>query len=347
MKIYTNIFEEMISLERLFNSWKEFKRGKTKRKDVQFFERNLETNIFQLHRDLVSQTYQHGNYKEFFVHDPKIRHIRKAEVRDRLVHQSIYTTLVQIYEPKFVFHSFSCRKGKGTHKAINSLKKMILKVSKNNTKPCYVLKCDIRKFFDSVDHEILKKQLNKVVLDEKSQWLFSEIIESCVLLSNNNRKRGLPIGNLTSQIFTNIYLNELDQFVKHQLRQKYYIRYADDFVILDQNKNLLTQLIPKIRTFLDQNLKLQLHPQKMSIDKPIQGIDFLGYITFMHHRIIRTKTRKRMFKKMNIRFRKYYQRKINSKSMRQTLNSYLGVLSHSDNFELTQEIKTTYWFPED
>ena len=344
MKTYTNIFEEMTSLERLFDSWQKFKRGKTKREDVQAFERNLETNVFQLHRELQTQTYQHGNYKEFFVHDPKIRHIRKACVRDRLIHQSVYTSLVRIYEPKFIFHSFSCREGKGTHKAIDSFKHMATKVSKNNTKSCYALKCDIRKFFDSVDHETLTKQLNKVVLDEKSQWLFSEIIESCVLLSNDNRKRGLPIGNLTSQIFTNIYLNELDQFVKHYLRQKYYIRYADDFVILDQNEDLLAQLIPQIRTFLDQDLKLKLHPKKVSINKLSQGVDFLGYISFTHYRIIRSKTRRRMLKKMKVRFTEFYQGKINNESMRQTLNSYLGVLSHGNNFELTQEIKITYWF---
>ncbi len=347
MKTYTNIFEEMTSLERLFSSWKKFIRGKTKREDVQLFERNLETNVFQLHRELLDQNYQHENYKEFFVHDPKIRHIRKACVRDRLVHQSVYTSLVRIYEPKFISHSFSCREGKGTHKAINALKKMTLKVGKNNTKPCYALKCDIRKFFDSVDHETLLKLLERVILDKKSQWLFEEILGSCVLQLHDNRNRGLPIGNLTSQIFTNIYLNELDQFVKHQLRQKYYLRYADDFVILDQNEDFLAQLIPQIRTFLDQDLKLKLHPKKVSINKLSQGIDFLGYIAFAHYRIIRTKTRKRMLKKIETRFTEYYRGQIKNEKMRQTLNSYLGVLSHGDNFELTQEIKITYWFRED
>ncbi len=347
MKIYTNIFEEMTSLERLFDSWGKFRRGKTKRKDVQIFERNLEANVFHLHRELQAQTYQHGDYHEFFVHDPKIRHIRKACVRDRLIHQSVYTSLVRIYEPKFIFHSFSCREDKGTHKALDFFRGMTLKVSKNNTKPCFALKCDIRKFFDSVDHETLLNLLERVVIDEKSHWLFKEVISSCILQFSDQRKRGLPIGNLTSQIFTNIYLNELDQFVKHQLRQKYYIRYADDFFILDQKEDFLASLIPQIRYFLDTHLKLELHPKKVSINKLSQGIDFLGYITFEHYRIIRTKTKRRMLKKMKVRFTEYFSGTIINETMRQTLNSYLGVLSHGDNFTLTQEIKVTYWFSED
>ena len=344
MKTYTNIFEEMTSLERLFDSWQKFRRGKTKREDVQLFERNLEINVFQLHRELRVQTYRHGPYKEFFVHDPKVRHIRKACVRDRLVHQSVYTSLVQIYEPKFIFHSFSCREGKGTHKALKHLKRMVLKVSKNNTKPCFVLTCDVRKFFDSVDHEILQNLLEKVVLDEKTQWLFEEIIGSFAHKKVENRKIGLPIGNLTSQVFTNIYLNELDQFVKHKLRQKYYLRYADDFVILDQSEDFLRQIIPQISVLLDQKLKLELHPKKVSIQKLHRGIDFLGYITFGHHRILRTKTKKRMFRKIEAHFEACFQGEITSEKFRQVMNSYLGILSHGDNFKLAREIKNNYWF---
>ncbi|TSC55833.1 MAG: RNA-directed DNA polymerase [Parcubacteria group bacterium Greene0416_39] len=231
MKIYKNLFEQIISPEPLFSAWDVFKQDKRKRPDVQRFEWNLEENIFKLHRDLKNKRYKHGPYKGFYIKDPKQRHIHKATVRDRVLHHAVFSVINPMFEPTFISTSFSCRIGYGTHRGVATLDNMMRKVSQNNTQPCYVLKCDIKKFFDSVDHNTLLSILGRRIRDEDVMWLLEEIIESF--------PRGLPIGNLTSQIFANIYMNEFDQFVKHELKVKYYVRYTDDFAIVSDNEYTL------------------------------------------------------------------------------------------------------------
>jgi len=178
MKIYTDIFGQITSLENLFLSWDEFKKDKQKRKDVLAFEWKLEENIFSLYRDLKYHRYKHDVYTSFYIHDPKQRKIHKATVRDRVLHHAIFRILNPIFEPTFISHSFSCQIGKGTHKGINALKKMMVGVSNNNRKSCFALKCDIKKFFGSVDHEILLAIIKKRIKDTKALWLIEEIISS-------------------------------------------------------------------------------------------------------------------------------------------------------------------------
>jgi len=309
----------LITLENLFIAWQEFKKGKTKRKDVLKFEFNLEDNIFQLYQDLKNKTYKHSKYTSFYVQDPKIRHIHKAEIKDRIIHHLISEYLNQIYDRIFVFDSYSCRLDKGTHKAVNRLKQFSLKQSKNNRINFYCLKCDIKKFFDSVDHDILIEILKRKIKDKDILWLITGIIRSF----NKEDNKGIPLGNLTSQHFANIYLNEIDKFVKHKLKVKYYIRYTDDFVILNKDKEYLENLINTINNFLQSQLKLRLHPDKIIMRKYNQGIDFLGYVILPYHRVLRTKTKKRMFKKIN----------------QNNLQSYLGVLSHCDGYKLSKELE--------
>lgn len=161
MKIYTSIFDKIISLENMFLAWEEFKKDKKNKKDVVRFEWKLEENIFQLHKDLKSKKYKHEPYKGFWISDPKLRRIHKATVRDRVLHHAIFSILNPIFEPMFISNSFSCRIGKGTHKGVLALANMIRSVSRNSTKPCFVLKCDIKKFFDSVNHDILFNIIRK------------------------------------------------------------------------------------------------------------------------------------------------------------------------------------------
>jgi hypothetical protein len=199
---------------------------------------------------------------------------------------------------------------KGTHRALNRFRKFAYKVSQNNTKTCWVLQGDIRKFFASVDHQILVKILSRSIVDQNLIWLLREIIFSF--------PKGLPLGNLTSQLFANIYLNELDQFVKHQLKIKYYLRYADDFVILSGDKNFLLDIILEINQFLENDLDLILHPDKMKIKTLVSGIDFLGWVNFFDHRVLRTKTKKRILKNLK------------NNPSRETINSYLGLIKHGN-----------------
>lgn len=340
MKIYTSIFDKMVSAEELFKAWYEFKKGKTKRKDVQEFGRYLERNIFRLKRDLTSEKYQHAPYQSFFIHDPKLRHIRKACVRDRIVHQILYSTLKDIYEPRFIPDVYSSRVGKGTHKAVEALRAMTWKVSKNLTRPCWGLKCDIRKFYDSVDHEILLNLLSRSIKDERAFRLLKNVIESFHIEGTTGK--GTPIGNLTSQIFTNIYLNELDQFVKQKLRVKYYLRFADDMMFLSHNKKEVADLIPEIKSFLAEHLKLELHPNKIILRPLNQGIDFLGYVALSQHRTLRTTTKKRMYRKLSTRFSEFQGDGATSESFNQSLQSYLGILSHADTHEMSEDLKNLF-----
>ena len=225
MRIFINLFNSLIQSEHLFHSWEEFKRGKGLKEDILFFEKNLECEIFKLHRELKTETYKHSGYESFFISDPKLRHIHKATVKDRVVHHAITHILYPLYDKTFIDNSFSCRVGKGTHKGVLTLKIMTAKASKNNTRTVYVLKCDVEKFFDSVHHIILIEILRQRIKDEKLMRLLIEVIESFTSDRSTLFDRvGLPIGNLTSQLFANIYMDKFDQYMKHQLKVKYYAR---------------------------------------------------------------------------------------------------------------------------
>ncbi|RIL12311.1 MAG: hypothetical protein DCC75_00675 [Proteobacteria bacterium] len=340
MKIYTSIFDEMTSTERLFEAWAEFRKGKTNRNDVQEFGRYAERNIFRLHRDLVSGNYRHGEYRSFFIHDPKLRHIRKACVRDRIVHQTLYTTLMRIYEPRFIDAVYSSRLGKGTHCAVEALRRCVFKVSRNFTRECWSLKCDIRRFYDSVDHEILFSLIMSTIKDERSLKLIKNVIESFHV--EGAPGKGAPIGNLTSQIFTNIYLDELDQFVKHTLKVKHYLRFADDCLFLSHRKSELQALVPELEQFLNEHLKLKLHPEKIILRPLHQGIDFLGYVTLPRHRVLRNATKRRMLRKLRSRHNEFYKGEVTGESLSQSLQSYLGMLSHADAYRLSQDVMNIF-----
>ena len=327
--MHTN-YSNLISIENLFQAWSEFRKGKSKRSDVQLFERNLEDNLFILHQKLKNKTYRHGDYQSFYVNDPKQRHIHKASVFDRIVHHLLYTFLYKLFDPVFIHDSYSCRLNKGTHKGVERLGRFTRKVSKNYTNNCWVLKCDIKKFFASVDHGVLFNLLRIKIKDENTIWLLKQVIDSF----QTDSKKGIPLGNLTSQIFANIYLNELDQFVKHELKVKYYLRYADDFVILSRNRNEFHQYTGILVSFLRDNLKLELHPKKIIVRRLDWGIDFLGYVVLPDYILPRTKTKRRIFKKLK--------EKISSENFNQSLQSYLGYLKHAESYKITQELKIRF-----
>src|SRR3989344_5845407 len=200
-------------------------------------------NILALHNDLKDGTYKHRPYHAFKISDPKPRDIHKATVRDRLVHHAIYRQLYPFFDHTFTADSYSCRKGKGTHRAMDRFREFAYKVSRNHTRTCWVLKCDIKKFFASIDQQILLDIVTRYIPDKRIINLITEIVGSfrsnhdiiipnAAAFSSMICTKGLPLGNLTSQLLVNVYMNEFDQFVKHKVKAKYYIRYADDFVIL-------------------------------------------------------------------------------------------------------------------
>lgn len=322
-------------MENLFEAWREFKKGKRGKLDVQRFEFNLEDNLFELHQELKSGTWRHSHYTAFNVCDPKLRRIHKACVRDRVLHHAIFRVLCPIFDKSFIFDSYSCRLEKGTHGAVNRLEKFCRQLSRNNRRNIFALKCDVRKFFDSIDQEILLKLIRNKITDEKALRLIGDIIGSF----KKTEGRGLPLGNVTSQLFANIYLNELDQFVKHSLRIKHYLRYCDDFIILSGDIKYLEKSVSKIDIFLSDKLKLSLHPDKITIKKLCRGIDFLGYIALPQYRILRTKTKNRILRKIAGKYKDLKNDLILPEAFNQCLQSYFGVLKHCRGYKISGAIK--------
>ena len=326
--VISHKYEEIVSLDNLLLAWEEFVEEKKKRADVRDFSKTLLRNIISLHRDLTSNTYCHSSYEAFNITDPKPRRIHKATVRDRLLHQAIYRILYPAFNEIFIHDSYSCRTHKGTHKAFRQLVSYSRKVSKNYNQPCWALKMDIRKFFDSIDHEILFGLLRQRIDDPELLYVIYDIIKSFEFSTG----KGMPLGNLTSQLFANIYMDPLDKFVKHYFKAKYYIRYADDFLILSQNPDELLGYFVEVNTFLKEKLKLNVHPNKISLRKLSQGIDFVGYVALPYYSLPRRKTVKRIFKKVGLS---------TQEQLEKSLPSYLGYLGHASSYKIRRKILNT------
>lgn len=234
---------------------------------------------------------------------------------------------IHFFDRKFISDSYSCRLGKGTHKALDRFSEFGKNASKGYTKTVWVLKGDIRKCFASIDQATLFEILKKDIKDIDVLVLLRTIIKS---FSSGIIGKGLPLGNLTSQLLVNVYLNEFDQFVKHKLKAKYYIRYADDFVFFSKDKKELGNMILILNTFLLEKLKLTMHPDKLYIKTLASGVDFLGWVHFPHHKVLRTSTKWRMFKRLE------------ESQKEETLNSYLGMLSHGSGYKIEERIRFDY-----
>lgn len=313
----------------MFSAWEEFVVGKSNKNDIQIFALNLFDNVANLHDDLADKTYKHGGYYSFYINDPKRRHIHKADIRDRLLHRAIYRLLYPFFDRIFISDSYSCRLGRGVYKAIENFDVKSYRVSKNNSLTCWLLKCDIKKFFDSIDHKILFGILDEYIPDKNVMRLLAKVINSY----HNELKNGvgLPLGNLTSQLFANVYMNVFDQWAKYKLKAKHYIRYADDFVIFSRDRKWLENVIEQIRDFLLEKLNLTLHPTKITLKTHASGVDFLGWVNFPDYKKLRNKTKQRMFKKLVDR------------PLPEILQSYLGLLGHGNTYKIKQDLLNTYW----
>ncbi len=329
MKIQlTHTYNDIISIENLLLAWQEFVAGKRTKPDVSAFGRNVLDNIIILHKDLASERYRHGPYHRFSICDPKPRIIHKAGVRDRLLHHAIYRILYPFFDRTFIADSFACRKEKGVHRALGRFRSFAHIVSKNHTRTCGVLKCDIRKFFASIDQAVLLRILAEYIPDPKIMGLLRQMTSSFYVAVPG---RGLPLGNLTSQLFVNVYMNVFDQFVKHKLKVRHYIRYADDFVLLSPDRDWLLLQLPRMKKFLRERLHLTMHPNKIMLQTFASGVDLLGWVHFPDHRILRTATERRMM------------RRIRNNLTEATVQSYLGLLRHGNTQKLKKEVLHIAW----
>jgi retron-type reverse transcriptase len=318
-------FENIFSLENLFSSWNEFRQGKKVKSDVAEFASELISHLSLLHHDIHSDKYKHGGYMYFKISDPKPRNIHKASVTDRVLHHALYRSFYPYFDKLFIHDSYSCRINKGTHRALARFDSFARKVSNNHLQTVWVLKCDIKKCFASIDHDVLKNLLQKHITCERTLRVVNEVIDS---FHFEHSRKGIPLGNLTSQLFVNIYLNELDQFVKRQLKAEHYIRYADDFVIMSTDKEWLLSVLKDMDVFLHTHLKLTLHPNKISISTVASGVDFLGWTHFPNHRVLRTTTKKRMMRNLK-----------ENKMKKESLASYMGLLKHGNAYKLEKGIE--------
>lgn len=297
-----SLYERITSAESLFSAFYEFSRGKRYKNGVPGFEYDLERNIFELRRQLRSFTYEPLAPKVFMVYEPKPRFIQAACVRDRIVHHALVRAINPFFEPGFIYDSYACRKGKGALNAVKRLEDFWIRESRNYSRKIYFLKADIRKYFDSIDHNVLLGIIRKKIDCPRTIWLIKKILKWQAVNCKGikiEEGRGLPIGNLTSQLFANVYLNELDQFAKHKLKVKFYIRYVDDFIAVSQDRQYLCSLIEPIEDFLRQGLKLELHPVKRKIFSSRAGVDFLGYFIRPYYKTLRFGNVKRFLNKIN------------------------------------------------
>jgi len=348
MKRHKSLYSKLCSDENLFLAYSRARRGKSRKQSVIEFDKNIEENLQELKEELVSLSYEPKNLKRFIVRDPKTRVIHASAFRDRIVHHAIVNLLEPIYEKIFICDSYASRKNKGTHTAIGRLDKFKQQVSQNglivndknpylnkNSVQGYFFKADIYHYFDSVDHEILIGILEKKIKDEKLIILIRK-----VLLNFNSAITGksMPLGNYTSQFFANVYLNELDYFVKHELKAKFYIRYVDDFIILHRSKNRLEFLKNKIDLFLRIKLGLKLHPEKSDIFSLQKGIAFLGYKTFYKYKILRKRNRKYFCRKLDTILINYKEGNIDEEKVISQLQGWVGYARWANTFLLRKKI---------
>jgi len=245
MKTYKNIYSKIYNKKNLVLAYKKARKGKTKKRYVKRFEKSLGKNLLLLYEELKNQTYKPQPLKHFILRDPKTRKISKSSFRDRIVHHAICNIIEPLFQKSFIYDSCANQKGKGTLFAIKRFDFFKQKITNNHTSLAFCLKCDIKHYFFEVSHKILLNILSKKIHDKKVTCLIKQILQNTA----EPGEKGMPLGNLTSQFFANVYLNELDQFVKHKLRAKYYIRYVDDFVILSKSQEQLQIWKTEIKIF--------------------------------------------------------------------------------------------------
>ena len=320
MKSYNNLYEEIISLKNLILAEKKARKGKTKKDYVINFEENISYNLKILHDELKIQLYYPKPLKKFILRDPKTREISKSIFRDRIVHHALCKILEPIFDKRFIYDSCANRKGKGTLLALERFEKFQRKVTDNFSKEAYCLKADIKHYFKEIDRGVLLKIIKRKIKCEKTIGLIK------LILNNFEKSKGMPLGNLTSQFFANVYLNELDQFVKHKLRVKYYIRYVDDFILFHKSKKQLEIWKENINLFLREKLKLEIHPDKSKIISLSNGVDFIGFRNFYYFKLLRKRSIKNMERKINL----FNSEKISKEKFEEIFNGWSAYAKWSD-----------------
>lgn len=332
-------FYELLTFEKLLEAHIRARQQKLNKTEVLLFEMNLENELSNLLRQLKENNYHLGKYREFTIYEPKERLIKSLPYRDRIVHQWYVENFIKKYiAPKFIFASFACIDTKGTHKAVDTLQVYMKKMYHKNP-DFWILKCDVKKFFYNINQDILYKILCKYFYDDDI-LNFSKLL---IFDTSNPSKTGIPIGNFTSQYFANIYLNELDQYVKRLLKIKYYLRYMDDFIILLDSKEECKKVKMQVESFLKTNLLLELNEKSRYYPNKM-GVNFCGYRIFLDYRKLRNSSKKKIKKSVKRWNYLYKNQKLDILKALQSLNSWRGHASHCNSYRLQQKILSSCEF---
>lgn len=331
MKTIKDLMKKICTPANALKAYFKARKCKRYRPEVLEFETDREDNLFRAVQVLKDGTYQPGQYRVFKVWEPKERIIMALPFFDRVIQHMIVNFIEPIFEKRFIFQSYACRKGKGVHEASETLSKWLYELEVKKGKRIYAIKGDIHHYFQSVDHAILKQEIRRYISDKALLKILDRIIDHNGIFPPGV---GIPVGNLTSQLFANVYLNKLDQFVKHELKVKYYVRYMDDFIILSEDPAELRRLLAEIENLLKRELKLELNP-KTTILAAKNGINFVGYIHYKDHKKIRKDAMRRLKKLL----RAFETGEVDLEYFDRSVESRFGHMEHADTYNLIKDTR--------
>lgn len=349
MKRYGDLWERLVSWENLLSAARKARRGKRDRASVQQFEFDLENQLLALQRELVEGTYRPGGFATHWIARPKPRMISAAPYRDRVLHHALMNVLEAILDRYFHPHSYACRKGKGTHAAADRVQRLLGRYR-------HFVQFDIRKYFPSIDHEILKGQFRRLIKDTRVLWLMNLIVDNSNpqepmaeyflgddLFAPHLRRRGLPIGNLTSQWFANWYLSGLDHFVTSRMGLGGYVRYCDDFIVLHDDREVLDQAAATVREYL-ATLRLRVHEGKIQVKPSRRGLTFVGYRLWAGHRLVRKSNVREFRRRVRWMRRAYAAGLIGWDDIKPRLASWVGHARQADSQRLLRRLSLEWKF---
>jgi retron-type reverse transcriptase len=343
---YGNLYPQIIDFENLLLAAQKAEKGKRFRENVLAFNYNLEHELLRLKQELINRTYQPGEYRTFYIKEPKTRMISAAPYRDRVIHHALCNIILPLIERSFINDSYANRVNFGTHSAL----RRFTKFARSSR---YVLQCDIQKYFPSIDHEVLKNLLRRKIKCCDTLWLIDTIIDN----SNeqfavnehfngddsstpHQRRRGLPVGNLTSQFFANVYMNNFDHFIQEQLKVKKYLRYVDDFALFSDDREFLADARLALEEYLDK-LRLKIHPIKSQLFETKLGANFLGFRVFPDYIRVRTENLRRARRRLKKMQKDYAQGQITLEQVSRSNQSWFAHLEHGDTWQLRKQISAS------
>lgn len=344
-KTYKNLFPLVYDFEALHAAYVRARRGKRAREEVARFEQDLEGNLITLQNELIWGTYRVGTYRTFKVYEPVARAGASLPFRDRVVQHALVAAIEPIWERRFIADTYACRRGRGTHRGADRAQAMLRAVKREHGH-VYVFKADIAKYFASIDHAILKRLLRRRIACKQTLALLDQLIDSANGLYGAYGV-GLPLGNLTSQLCANIYLHELDEFVKHALHERRYVRYMDDFIIVHHDKDYLQRARKLVEEFLWQRLRLRTNYKTQIFPvATVQGraLDFLGYRIWPTHRRLRKSSISRIKRTLHGLSRRFADGTVSLERVRQSIASWVAHASHADSMGLRRALLGAFAF---